>query len=155
MLIRTTMLALLLGTSLLTAASAQVVSPLGGSTSNPQSAPPATRGPAPRARAATPTTAAPATASPAATAARPARVHRTLAERFAAANTTHDGKLTVEQARAGHLRAVVRDFAMIDKNKTGSVTLDQIKAHQTAQRAAHRAARATAKPASAKPATPE
>jgi len=62
-------------------------------------------------------------------------------ERFAAANTTHDGKLTLEQAKAGHLRAVTRDFATIDKSKRGYVTLDEIKAHQSEQRAARKAAR--------------
>jgi hypothetical protein len=135
------MVALLLGTGAPTFA--QVVSPLGGSTNNPQSPPPA---------AAAPSTPSPAATAPAARTPAPAHrtTRRTLAQRFEAANTTHDGKLTLEQARAGRLVAVTRDFAEIDKEKRGYVTLDQIKAHQTEQRAAHRAARAqksAAKPA--------
>ena len=47
----------------------------------------------------------------------------------------------MEQARAGHLRAVVRDFAMIDKSKKGYVTMNEIKAHQSEQRAARKAAK--------------
>lgn len=117
------------------AAQAQVISPLGGSTNNPQGPPPATPG----ASAATSRATAP--ASPAA----PQR-RRTLAERFAAANTTRDGKLTLEQARAGRMNAVVRDFAQIDKEKRGYVTLDQVRAFQAEQRSARRAAR-TQKPA--------
>ncbi len=145
--IRSTLVALLLTTSL---AHAQAVSPLGGSTNNAGSPPPAVGTTAPATTApvttapATTTEAPPPAASPSGAkspAARAGRGHRTLAERYAAANTTHDGKLTVEQARAGHLRAVVRDFAMIDKSKKGYVTLDEIRAHQSEQRAARKAAR--------------
>lgn len=122
----------------------------------PTTAPTGTTAPRPAMpapRAATPAAASPtpAAATPAATTAAPAHPRKTLAERFQAANTTHDGKLTLEQARAGRLRAVVRDFDQIDTGKHGYVTLDEIKAHQAAQRAARRAAR-TAKPA-ATPAT--
>ena len=39
------------------------------------------------------------------------RPHRTVAERFDAANTALDGHLTMAQARAGHTNAVVRDSA--------------------------------------------
>lgn len=141
--IRPTLIALLLTTGL---AQAQAVSPLGGSTNNAGSPPPALATPA------RPTTTAPATAAPAATTpaaattASPApaattHARRTTDERFAAANSTHDGKLTLEQAKAGHLRAVARDFAMIDKSKRGYVTLDEIKAHQSESRAARKAAR--------------
>jgi len=146
-------IALLLGAGV---AQAQVVSPLGGSTNNPQGPQPAapattpTRpivprpsvtapvAPAPTA----PTTAAPSSNAPAAATTTPSRTRRTLAERFDAANTTHDGKLTLEQARAGRLRAVARDFDKIDKDKRGYVSLDQIKSFQTEQRAARRTARA-------------
>ncbi len=132
---KTLLLAIVLGAGVAhaPAADAQVVSPLGGSTGNPQR----------------PTTAAPATAAPTASPAAPAtattphHARKTLAERFADANTTHDGKLTLEQARAGRMRAVVRDFDQIDKTKRGYVTLDDIKSHQADQRAARRAARAT------------
>ena len=69
------------------------------------------------------------------------RRRRTLQERFDDANTTHDGKLTVEQARAGHMFAVVRDFAQIDPTNRGYVTLDEIKAQRRAARQARKAAR--------------
>lgn len=127
-------------------AQAQVVSPLGGSTGNPQSPPPATRT-APRSPAAVTNPPAPAAATTtpstdaATTPATPRRARRTLDERFAAANTTHDGKLTLEQARAGRLRAVARDFDQIDTGKRGYVTLEEIKAHQASQREARRAGR--------------
>ncbi|MGI4797725.1 MAG: hypothetical protein ACRYG8_27500 [Janthinobacterium lividum] len=137
--IRPTLIALLLTTGL---AQAQAVSPLGGSTNNAGSPPPALAAPS------RPTTvvAPVAPASPATTPASPApaattHARRTMDERFAVANTTKDGKLTLDQAKAGHLRAVARDFAMIDKNKRGYVTLDEIKAHQSEQRAARKAAR--------------
>ncbi|MDT7951240.1 MAG: hypothetical protein RQ966_07015 [Acetobacteraceae bacterium] len=123
--IRSTLAALLLTTAL---AHAQAVSPLGGSTNNAGSPPPALSG-----AATTPPSA------PAAT--RATQPRRTLDERFAAANTTHDGKLTLDQAKAGRLRAVSRDFVSIDKSKRGYVTLDEIKAYQADQRAARRAAR--------------
>lgn len=103
-------------------ASAQVVSPLGGSTGLPQT-PPAVATPTP-----TPTPGTAATAH---------RARKTYAERFAAANTTHDGKLTLEQARAGRMRSIVKNFAAMDAEKRGYVTFDQV----TAYRAAHRTPR--------------
>ena len=133
--IRSTLAALLLTTGL---AHAQAVSPPGGSTNNAGTPPPAL---------ATPSTTTPSTTTPAASAPAASTPHarRTLEERFTAANTTHDGKLTLDQAKAGHLRAVARDFAVIDKSKHGYVTLDEIKAHQAEQRAARKAARAAKK----------
>ena len=116
-------------------ARAQVVSPLGGSTGSPQTPAP---GISPAAPSATP--------SPAPTqgnAATPNRARKTYAERFAAANTTHDGKLTLEQARAGHMRSIVKNFAAIDTEKRGYVTFDQV----TAYRAAHRTPRRPRTPA--------
>jgi hypothetical protein len=136
--IRHTLVALMLTTGL---AQAQAISPLGGSTNNAGSPPPALATPA--ARPTTVAPAAPVAASPAATSGHP---RRTMDERFAAANTTKDGKLTLDQAKAGHLRAVARDFAMIDKTKRGYVTLDDIKAHQSEQRATRKAARDAKKP---------
>jgi hypothetical protein len=113
------------------AAQAQVISPMGGSTNNPQA----------------PTPPAASTSSgPATPAARPHRGRRTLAERFDAANTTHDGKLTLAQARAGHMNAVARDFAQIDKEKHGYVTIDDIRSFQKARREARRAARGQPQP---------
>ncbi len=79
------------------------------------------------------------TVAPPATAPRARR--RTLEERFDAANTTHDGHLTAEQARS-HMPAVARDFDQIDTAHVGYVTLDQIRDHNRAAAAARRAARA-------------
>jgi hypothetical protein len=79
-----------------------------------------------------------------ATAAKPHRSHRTLQERFDDANTTHDGHLTAEQARA-KMPSVARDFAAIDTDHKGYVTIDQIKAHSKAVRAEKRAAKKAAK----------
>ena len=95
-----------------------------------------------------PAVTAPAVTAPAAGA--PAAPHRrgqTLQERFEVANTTHDGHLTQEQARA-KMPSVARDFADIDTGHKGYVTVDQIREHRRAVRAAHRAAK---KAAAAKP----
>lgn len=72
----------------------------------------------------------------------PTHRRRTMQDRFDAANTTHDGHLTLEQAHTGRMNSVVRDFAAIDTAKRGYVTLDDIKAH----RRAVRQARSTAAP---------
>lgn len=48
-------------------------------------------------------------------------------ERFAAADKNADGKLTLEEAKAGMPR-VASAFSKIDVEKRGYVTLDQIKA---------------------------
>lgn len=87
--------------------------------------------------------AAPRSAAPAATPAAPATPHprRTLQQQFDEANTTHDGHLTLEQARAGRMNAVVRDFAETDTARRGYVTMDEIKAHRRAVRLAKKAAK--------------
>jgi hypothetical protein len=87
----------------------------------------------------TPATPAITTAAP-----KPHRTHHTLQERFDTANTTHDGHLTLEQARA-KMPSVARDFDAIDTDHKGFVTLDQIKAHSKAVRAEKRAAKKAAK----------
>ncbi|RDS79887.1 EF-hand domain-containing protein [Dyella monticola] len=51
---------------------------------------------------------------------------RMLEQRFAAADTNHDGKLTLAEAQAGMPR-VAQHFADIDTNHQGYITLDQIK----------------------------
>lgn len=87
---------------------------------------------------------APAPVRPVGTAAPAATPHhrRTLQERFDASNTAHDGHLTLEQARTGKMNAVVRDYAEIDTGRRGYVTMDDIKTHQQAVRAAKKAAKA-------------
>lgn len=72
-------------------------------------------------------------------AARAGRRH-TQAQRFEEANTTHDGKLTLDQARAAHMNAVVRDFSAIDKDGKGYVTMTNIRDHRREVRASRRAA---------------
>lgn len=52
---------------------------------------------------------------------------RQIDERFAAADKNKDGKLTLDEARAGMPR-VADNFDMIDTQKRGYVTVDQIKA---------------------------
>jgi hypothetical protein len=49
-----------------------------------------------------------------------------LQQRFEAANTTHDGHLTLEQAQTG-LPHVARHFSKIDKGAKGYVTLEEIR----------------------------
>ena len=65
-------------------------------------------------------------------------------QRFEAANTTHDGKLTKDQATKAKWRTVTRAFTAIDKDKKGYVTLEDIKAYNASKK--------PAKPAAAKPA---
>jgi hypothetical protein len=50
-----------------------------------------------------------------------------IAERFAAADTNHDGKLTLAEAQAGMPR-VAANFDKIDADKNGTVTLAEIEA---------------------------
>ena len=49
-------------------------------------------------------------------------------DRFNAANTTHDGHLTLAQATAAGLKPVVAHFAEIDTAKRGYVTFNQVQA---------------------------
>ena len=55
-------------------------------------------------------------------------------QRFDAANTTKDGKLTLVQARAAKLRGVVRYFATIDVGKKGYVTKEDVAAFRKTER---------------------
>jgi len=52
----------------------------------------------------------------------------TVEQRFEKANASHDGKLTKAQATAAKWTTVSRNFATIDKDKKGYVTVDDIKA---------------------------
>ncbi len=53
-------------------------------------------------------------------------------QRFQAANTTHDGRLTLAQAQAGHMPGIVKNFAAIDQQHLGYVTLQDIRAWRQA-----------------------
>lgn len=64
---------------------------------------------------------------------------RPLKARFAEANTTHDGHLTLAQAQAANWRYVVKNFQAIDKDNKGYVTVEDIHAYAKARRAARRA----------------
>jgi hypothetical protein len=85
----------------------------------------------PPAAASSPAPASPAAASPAAA---PAAHHRlTMNERFTKANTTHDGHLTLVQAKAGY-PTLARHFTDIDTATNGYVTEDDIRAWEKAAR---------------------
>jgi hypothetical protein len=72
----------------------------------------------------------------------------TLADRFAAADVNHDGKLTLEEA-TGKMPMVARNFDKIDKTKKGYVTLEDLQTFAQ-ERSAQRNA---AKPTATKPTT--
>ena len=65
---------------------------------------------------------------------------RSAAEHFADANTTHDGRLTMDQATAGY-KSIAKTFTQIDLNHRGYITLDDIKAWKAAKKAAKLAAK--------------
>lgn len=65
---------------------------------------------------------------------------RSAAEHFADANTTHDGRLTLEQATTGY-KSIAKSFNQIDIAHRGYVTMDDIKAWRAAKKAARAAAR--------------
>ncbi len=56
------------------------------------------------------------------------RHYASLGEHFRAANTSNDGRLTLEQARSADWTRVVRHFSEIDQSRAGFVTLDEIHA---------------------------
>jgi hypothetical protein len=53
-----------------------------------------------------------------------------LVQRFDAANVTHDGRLTLQQAQAARWPEVVRNFPAMDIGQKGYVTLDDIRIWQ-------------------------
>jgi hypothetical protein len=69
--------------------------------------------------------------------------HLSMEQRFANANTTHDGHLTLDQAKTGY-PTIARHFDAIDKDKKGYVTTDDIRAYYKTQRALHHQASSTA-----------
>ena len=70
-----------------------------------------------------------------------AKVNR-LDQRFTAANTTHDGRLTLDQAKAAKWARVVRNFTRIDAGSKGYVTEADIRSANQAERAAKAAGQA-------------
>ena len=78
---------------------------------------------------------------PAAPPAKPAKKRLSWEQRFAQANTTGDGRLTLEQAKAGYV-TVARHFKEIDLDAKGWVTTDDIRAWHKARRAARSAPKA-------------
>lgn len=86
--------------------------------------------------AATPNGAPTLSASPAANE-RMTRAFAQLQSRFAQANTTHDGKLTREQAQAG-MPTVAQHFDAIDSQRAGYVTFAQIEDFMRERAAANR-----------------
>jgi hypothetical protein len=58
-----------------------------------------------------------------------------FSERFQAANTTGDGRLTLAQAQAGNLPMIARNFDAIDVQHKGYVTLEDIQAYRRQMRA--------------------
>ncbi len=68
---------------------------------------------------------------------------KAMQARFVAANTSHDGHLTLAQAKAADLRIVAANFSVIDTGKRGYVTFNDIMAwrlDRIAQRLQSRAA---------------
>lgn len=51
-----------------------------------------------------------------------------LKEKFAASDTNHDGKLTLDEAKAGGMKRIARGFDRIDADGDGFITLEQIEA---------------------------
>lgn len=114
-------LALAVGAAALPAA-AQQVSPFGG-----------TAGTAPGGS--TPALTSPGATPAAGAGAQPRRPRMTMAKRFEAANTTRDGKLTLDQAQAANMVRVVKNFDAIDTHHNGYVTIEDIRAYNRARRA--------------------
>ncbi len=61
-------------------------------------------------------------------------------QRFEAANVTHDGKLTREQAEQAHWMGLVRHFDEVDRDRKGYVTLQDLHDYAAARRAAQQGA---------------
>jgi hypothetical protein len=61
-----------------------------------------------------------------------------LQERFAAADTNHDGHLSREEAQSG-MPFVYKHFDEIDKQKSGTITMADIAAFASERRAAKKA----------------
>ena len=62
--------------------------------------------------------------------------HMGLRQRFNAANTTHDGRLTRDQAQAAGMHGIAVHFDQIDTDKKGYITLQDLKAFRQARQQA-------------------
>ena len=80
-------------------------------------------------------------ASPAAYADDPAPRHTrmTWEERFTQANASHDGHLTLEEAKSGY-KAIARHFQEIDTEGKGYITVNDVRAWHALQKAARQKA---------------
>jgi hypothetical protein len=58
-----------------------------------------------------------------------------MRNRFDMANTSHDGRLTMDQAQAAGWRVVANNFGAIDADHKGYVTIQDIHAFMRARRA--------------------
>ncbi|HEX8785981.1 MAG TPA: EF-hand domain-containing protein [Telluria sp.] len=67
----------------------------------------------------------------------PEQREQRMAERFKAADTNHDGKLSLEEAKAG-MPMVARNFDQIDTEHTGGITFEQLMAYMKAHQGQHR-----------------
>ena len=76
------------------------------------------------------------TANAQAAASKSTHPHATMQQRFEQANVTHDGHLTLDQAKTGY-KSVARHFDAIDQDKKGYITEDDIRAYYKTQRALH------------------
>jgi hypothetical protein len=61
----------------------------------------------------------------------PEQREQRMAERFQAADTNHDGKLSLDEAKAG-MPTAARSFDQIDTAHTGAITLEQMSAYAKA-----------------------
>lgn len=62
-----------------------------------------------------------------------------IREKFEAANVTHDGRLTEQQAEAGGLKSIAHHFHEIDRDGKGYVTMQDVHAWHKARHAAKQA----------------
>ena len=61
----------------------------------------------------------------------PPGARQNFRQRFEAANTTNDGRLTLQQAQAARMGQLVRHFSEIDSGNKGYITLQDVRAwHQ-------------------------
>jgi len=93
--------------------------------------------PAPAAAGTAPAVAPAAATHPAVAQAKPKPRRMTWQQRFAQANTTRDGHLTLGQAEAGY-RTIARHFTEIDTGKKGYVTVEDVNNWHKQQRAARK-----------------